>query len=103
MFYKAQNNIEAKRPISNASVLWKVGAVVSSDDLPGRDIERFLRTGDLKPLGAAEAKRDAAYAQTQFDTLQFRQSKGLHVDLRHFEETERQLKSANAVARSVAG
>jgi hypothetical protein len=102
-FFKSRHSLESKRPGTREPMLFKAGEVVSSDDLPEHDIDRLVKRGDLLPLSPTEAKRDAADAQTQFDTLRFRKSKGLHVDLRHFEETELRLKAANDVAKAIAG
>jgi hypothetical protein len=102
-YFKSLHSLETKRPVTREPMLFNPGDMVSSDDLPEHDIERLVKLGDLLPLSPAEAKRDAADAQTQFDTLQLRRSKGLHVDLRHFEETERDLKAKTEIARAVAG
>jgi hypothetical protein len=102
-FFKTRCNVETKRLPTLEPVLFRPGDVISTNDLPEHDIERLVKNGTLLSLSPAEAKRDAADAQTQYDTLRFRKSKGLHVDLRHLEETERQLKAATDVAKAVAG
>ena len=102
-FYQSIHNLESKRPVTLEPVLWRSGDVISSDDLPAHDIERLEKHGDLLPLSPDEARRDAARAQTWYDTLQLRKSKNLHVDPQQFKKVERDLKAANDVAKVVAG
>jgi hypothetical protein len=102
-FYKTQNNVESKHPVSLAPMIWERGDVLSSEDLPAHDIDRLVKHGDLESITQKWAEDVATELQRIFDELQLRKSKGLHVDPHYSEGIERGLQKWSRVAKAVAG